>query len=105
MICVELAYILYAEIINYEGKQDRSPFEAPQTRGLGSLLVVVLEKACLQEGVGEAAVLRETIDAVVDFEIHPSLVDIVVEVVLVDELLRDVSDIDYDVFGIVKWRC
>ena len=40
-----------------------------------------------------------------DFEIHPSLVDIVVEVVLVDELLRDVSDIDYDVFGIVKWRC
>ena len=62
-----LAYILYAEIINYEGKQDRSPFVAPQTRGSGALVVVVLEKAFIQEFIGEASELRETINAITDF--------------------------------------
>ena len=103
MIGVALAYIFDAKIINYEGKQDRSPFVAPQTRGLGALVVVVFEKTCLQEVFGEAAGLRETIDAVADFEIHPSLVDIGVEVILVNELSRDVGELDFDVFGIVEW--
>ena len=31
---------------------------APPTRGLGALVVVVLETACLQEVIGEAAGLR-----------------------------------------------
>ena len=47
MIGVALAYIFEAKTIHYEGKQDRSPFVAPQTRGLWVLLVVVLEKMCL----------------------------------------------------------
>ena len=55
MIDVALAYIFDTEVIKYEGKQDRSPFVAPQTRGEGALVVVVLEKFCLQEVVGEAA--------------------------------------------------
>ena len=97
--------MFYAEIINYEGKQDKSPFVAPQNRVLGALVVVVLEKACIQEAVGEASRMRETIDAVADFEIHPALVDIVVEVVLVNELLGDVGELYFEVFGIVEWRC
>ena len=47
---------------------------------------------------------NNTIDAVADFEIHPALMDIVVEVLLVDELLRDVGELDFDVFRIVEWR-
>ena len=47
MIGVALAYIFDAEIINYEGKQDRSPFVAPRSRGLGALVLVVLENACI----------------------------------------------------------
>ena len=38
--------------------------------------------------------LRETIDAVADFEIHPALVDTVMEVILTDELSRDVGELD-----------
>ena len=53
MIGVALAYIFDAKIINYEGKQYRLPFVAPQTRGLGALVVVVLEKACLREVIWE----------------------------------------------------
>ena len=49
--------------------------------------------------------MRETIYAVADFEIYPASVDIVVEVVLINELLGDVSELDFDVFGIVEWCC
>ena len=48
MVGVVLSYILYDKVINYQGEQDRSPFVAPQTRGLGALVIVMLEEACLQ---------------------------------------------------------
>ena len=48
MFGVALAYIFYAKVINYKGKQDRSPFVAPQTRVLGELVLVVFEKVCIQ---------------------------------------------------------
>ena len=105
MIGVVLAYIFYSEVIYYEGKQDRSPFVAPHTRGFGELVVVVFYKVCLQDAVGEAARLRETIDTVADFEIHPAFVDIVVEFLLVNELLGDVGELGFYVFGMVKWCC
>ena len=40
-----------------------------------------------------------------DFEIHPASVDIVMEVVLVKEIFRDVSEIYFDLFGIVERCC
>ena len=94
MISVAHDYIFDADIINYEVKKDRLPFVAPQTRGLGELLVVVLEKACLQEVIGKAAGLRETIDNITDLKMHPALVYVFVEVILVDEILRDVGELD-----------
>ena len=38
-----------------------------------------------------------------DFEIDPSVVDVVVEVVLVDEVLRNIGEPDLRVLGIVEW--
>ena len=78
---------------------------APQTRGLGALLVVMLRKACLQEIIGETSRLRDTIDVNTDFEIYPSLVYVSVEVILVDEIMRDVGELYFYVFMIAKWRC
>ena len=49
--------------------------------------------------------MRETIYAVADFEIYPAFVDIVVEVVLVNELLWDVGELDFDILRKVKWCC
>ena len=46
MVGVVIPYIFYAEVINYQGEQDRSPFVAPQTRGLGALVIVMFEEAC-----------------------------------------------------------
>ena len=45
--------------------------------------------------------MRETIDSVADFEIYPAFLDIVVEVVLVNELLWDVGELDFDILEIV----
>ena len=47
--------------------------------------------------------MRENIDAVEDFEIYPAFVDIVVEVLIVNELLWDVGELDFEILGIFKW--
>ena len=49
--------------------------------------------------------MRETIDIIANFEICPAFVYIVVEVVLINELLWDVGELDFDILGIVKWFC
>ena len=48
MVGMVLAYIFYAKVINYKGKQDRLTFVVPQTRGLGALVIFVFEKVFLQ---------------------------------------------------------
>ena len=48
MVGVVLSNIFYAEVINYQVEQDRSTFLVPQTRGLGALIIVMLEESCLQ---------------------------------------------------------
>ena len=49
--------------------------------------------------------MRDTIYALADFEIYPAFVDIVVEVLIVNELLWDVGELDFDILGIVEWCC
>ena len=48
MVGVVLPYILYAGVMNYQGKHDRSPVVAPQSGGLWALVIVLFEEACLQ---------------------------------------------------------
>ena len=48
-------------------------------------------------------VLRDTIETIADFEIHPATVDVFVEVILIDEILRNVGELDFYVLGIVEW--
>ena len=76
----------------------------PQTRGEGALVLVMLEKARLQKFVGEDSGLRETIYAITCFEIYPAIVDVFLEFILVDEMLRDVCEIYFYAFGIVEWH-
>ena len=48
--------------------------------------------------------MRETIDIIMNFEILPAMLDVFVEVIIVNETLRDVGLLDFYVFGIVDWR-
>ena len=40
-----------------------------------------------------------------DFEVYPSVVADVLEVVLVDEVLRDIGELDFDISGVVEQSC
>ena len=51
MVSVMLFNILYTKFINYQGEQDMSPFVAPETRGMGALLIVMLEETCLHRSL------------------------------------------------------
>ena len=48
MVGVVISYIFYSGVINYHREQDRSPFVVPQTGGMGVLVIVMFDKACLQ---------------------------------------------------------
>ena len=52
VIDVALAYVLDAKIVNYNGEHNWSPLVAPQARGYGALVVVVLARALFHERVG-----------------------------------------------------
>ena len=47
----------------------------------------------------------EAINAIADFEIHSSILDELVDVILVDEILRYVGEFDIDILGIFRRRC
>ena len=49
--------------------------------------------------------MRKAINAVADFEVYPSVVNKVVEVVLINEVLLDVGELDLGVLGVVEWGC
>ena len=60
-------------------------------------------EAFFEEVVGEYARLREAVDAAVDFEVYPAIVDYGGKVVFGNELIGDVVNFDADIFVSVKW--
>ena len=52
LIFVAHAFVLDAKLVNYKGEHNWPPLVAPQARGDGSLLVVVIAEVLLQESVG-----------------------------------------------------
>ena len=45
------AYVFNSKIMNYETETNRTPFMAPETRGGGTLILVVLFEAFFEEDV------------------------------------------------------
>ena len=52
--------------------------------------------------VAELARLRKPIATFIDFEVHPTVMNMIVKVILVDEFLRNVAKFDVDVFRSMK---
>ena len=46
--------------------------------------------------------MREAVDASADFEVDPVVVNVLHEVVFINEVLRDVGELDFDVFGTIQ---
>ena len=77
---------------------------SPESRGGFALVVAMCFQPCGEQVVCELACLLEAVDALGDFKVDPSVVDVGVEAVLVTELLWDVGKSDPDVFRAVEWR-
>jgi hypothetical protein len=76
----------------------------PETGGGGCLVVVKFGKVVSEEVVSKDACLclGETIHAMTHFEIDPGVTGKLVELVLINEFLGDVSKLDADVLWPVK---
>ncbi len=59
MIYIRLIYIFYAEIVNDEGKQDRSCFAGPQPWSVDTLVIPEQGQLPTESFVGEDARLRK----------------------------------------------
>jgi hypothetical protein len=102
MIQVGITGLLNGKVFNNECKHDGAPLVTPET-GCGSCLVVVkFGKAVSEEVVGKDACLRETVHAMVHFKVDSGVTSKLVELVLVNEFLGDVSKLDVDVLWPVK---
>ena len=73
-----------------------------ETKSHGALVVVIAVETFSKELVGKASRLRKDIYAVADLKVDSSVVDKVVEAVLVDEVLRDVGGLDFGILGVVE---
>ena len=99
---VAFANVFYTKIIHYQREHDGSPLVAPQSRCGSGFVVTVLLKTCFEEVVGKLAGLWQSINSTKDGKVNLSVAGEVVEVIFLDEFLRDVSELDPDIFGAVE---
>ncbi len=97
MIQASIADVLNGKVVNNECKHEGTPLVAPEIGGGGCLVVVEFVKAVSEEVVSKDACLGETVHATAHFEVDPGVTGKLVELVLVNEFLGDVSELDADV--------
>jgi hypothetical protein len=91
MIQLGIANVLNGKVIHNECKHDGALLVMPETGG-GGCLVVVKSDACL----------GETVHATVYFKVDPGVTGKLVELVLINEILGDVSKINADILWLVE---
>ncbi len=64
---------------------------------------VCLQSLC-DKIIGKFPGLLEAVDAFGDFEVHPTVVDVLFKVVLVNEFLWDLADTNADIFWAIEQR-
>ena len=75
---------------------------APQAGGGEGLVVSLGFEAFASLVVGEASSLGQAINTFVNFKVHPPVADEEGELVCVDKLLGDISQLDSHIFGAIK---
>ena len=102
VVGMTVAYIFNTKVVDDEAEEDREPFVVPNTRSGGELLVSVIGYDLFADLVVEDARLGEAVDTTVDFEVDPTISDIVKKVIFVNGVLRNVEEIDAEIFRTVQ---
>ncbi len=91
IIQVGSASVVNGKVIDTECKHDGAPLVTPETGGGGCLVVVAFGKVGLAEVASKDACLEETVRAMAHFKVDPGVTGKLVELVLVNEFLGNVS--------------
>ncbi len=102
MIQAGIANVLNGKVVDNECKHDRVPLVTPDTGVGGCIIVVEFGKVVSEEVVSMDACLGETVHATAHFEVDPGVTGKLVELVLVNEFLGNVSKLDADVLWPVE---
>ncbi len=103
MIQVDIVNVLNGKVVDNECKHDGAPLVAPETGGGGCLVVVKFGKAVSEEVVCKDACLGETVHATAQhFKEDLGVTGKLVELVLINEFMGDVSKLDADILWPVE---
>ncbi len=94
--------VLNGKVVNNKCKHDGAPLVMPEIGGGGCLVVVKFGKAVLEEVVSKDACLGETVHAMAHFKVDPVVTGKLIELVLVNEFLEDVSKLDAEILWLVE---
>ena len=99
------ADILYSKIINYQDELDRTPLVTPETWSGGGMIVTSGVQTLFEETVSEDSGLGQAVNAATNFEINPAVVCEGEKIIFVDELIRNIGELNADVFGMIERSC
>ena len=103
LLSMLIAHTLNSEVIHNKGELNRLPGVGPETGSVGSLVAAMLGEALGQEFVGQDPRLGRAAHTLLDLHKNVTCVDEELEVLLVDDLLRDEFDVHFHVFETVQW--
>ncbi len=76
------------------------PFVAPKSWHGSSFIEALSNKARSEKVIGKDASLGKSVTALANFKVDPAILVSAQEIVFLDELVRDVRELDASIFGI-----
>ena len=102
MMGVSLVNIFNSKVVHNESEIDGSPIVAPEVRGGECMIVSCSVEVFGEDIVGNISILGKAIDTFPNFEIDPTVLCKITEVIFVDEFFRDVGEEETYIFTTIE---
>lgn len=93
-------HVFNAKIIHNEAELQGTPLVAPEARSGSSFVEAFGNKTSTKKVIGQDASLGEAITTLTNFEVDPAIAVPPNEIVFFDEFIRDIGELDANIFGI-----
>ncbi len=94
------ANVFDTKVIHDEAELEWTPFVAPKSQRGSSFVEALSNEAQSEKVIGKDASLGKSITALANFKVDPAILVLAWEIVFIDELVRDVRELDANIFGI-----
>ena len=103
MLCIVFVVVFDTEVVYHQGEVDRARSVGPEARGVLARVVAMCSEAFDEQLLCNHTSLGQTIHAATNFNVDFAIMDLVHEVVLVDDFLRDDVNVEEHVFVAFHW--